>query len=243
MSYIDSYPIVRNNILSVYADREEIDMCPQYQRNGDIWSKEKRQLLIDSIINRYDIPKLYFHKLDREAIRTSGKEYAVVDGRQRLEAIFDFMDGKYELAEDFQYYRDSSVDIAGLNYNDFAKKHPRIKQKFDATPLPIVAVETDDLELVEDMFSRLNEAAPLNAAEKRNAIGGDMARATTQISLNPLFTDKVKFSNKRYQHRETSVRLLFLESCLRDEKIVDTKKPFLDEFTRANKRTGLMSMA
>lgn len=232
MSYIDTYPLQHSNILSLFADREQIDMCPEYQRQGEIWSKEKRQLLIDSIVNRYDIPKLYFHKLDRTTAQKTGKTYAVIDGRQRLEAIFDFMEGDFELADEFEYLLDETVDVSGLNANDLAKKYPRIKQRFDSFNLPVVCVETDDLELIEEMFSRLNEAVPLNAAEKRNAIGGEMARTVTEVSKNAFFSKKVRFKNSRYQHREGAVRLLFLEKCFMDGKVVDTKKPFLDQFVR-----------
>lgn len=238
MSYIDTNPLQHsNNILGLFADRDQIIMDPEYQRQGEIWSKEKRQLLIDSILNRYDIPKLYFHKLDRESLKRTGKAYAVIDGRQRLEAIFAFMKGEFELAEDFDYLLDETVDARGLNANDLAKKYPRIKQRFDSFNLPIICVETDDLELIEDMFSRLNEAVPLNAAEKRNALGGEMARTITEVSRNSFFTKKVKFKNNRYQHREAAVRLLFLEKCFTEDKVVDTKKPFLDQFVRDN-RTG-----
>lgn len=232
MSYIETNPLQHSNILTLFADRDQIIMDPDYQRQGEIWSKEKRQLLIDSLLNRYDIPKLYFHKLDRKTLQETGKAYAVIDGRQRLEAIFDFMEGKFELADDFDYLKDETVDIRGLNANDVAKKYPRIKQGFDAFNLPIICVETDDLELIEEMFSRLNEAVPLNAAEKRNAFGGEMARCVTEVSKNFFFAKKVRFKNSRYQHREGAVRLLFLEKCYGEKKVVDTKKPFLDQFVR-----------
>src|SRR5260221_12856856 len=116
MSYLETNPLQHSNILSLYADKDQIMMNPDYQRQGEIWSKEKRQLLVDSIINRYDIPKLYFHKLNREQIKESGKTYAVIDGRQRLEAMFDFMDGKFELSKEFEYLPDDSVNLQELNY-------------------------------------------------------------------------------------------------------------------------------
>ena len=65
MSYIDHYQLPHSTVLSVYVERDAIWVDPEYQRQGEVWSLEKKQLLIDSIINRYDIPKLYFHKLDR----------------------------------------------------------------------------------------------------------------------------------------------------------------------------------
>ncbi|MCE9641039.1 MAG: DUF262 domain-containing protein [Betaproteobacteria bacterium] len=232
MSVINTFALQHESVLTIYADRDRIDLKPVYQRQGEIWSLEKRQLLIDSLINRYDIPKLYFHKLDREVAKKSKKDYAVIDGRQRLEAIFSFIDGDFPLSKDFEFLEDATIKATELTYSDLARKYPRLKQRFDAFSLPIVCVETDDLELIEDMFSRLNEAVPLNAAEKRNAIGGDMATAITEISNHQFFKKKVRFSNGRYQHREVAARLLFLESWQRKNMFVDTKKPFLDQFTK-----------
>ena len=47
---------------TVYRMRDRIKMDPEYQRQGDIWNREKRQMLIDTIINGLDVPKLYLHK-------------------------------------------------------------------------------------------------------------------------------------------------------------------------------------
>jgi len=235
VSYIDHHELPHSTVLSIYVEKDLIWVDPDYQRQGDVWPLEKKQLLIDSIINRYDIPKLYFHKLDRENAKKKRKQYAVIDGRQRLEAIFGFMDGEFSLAKDFEYISDETIEAGGLTYEDLAKKLPRIKQRFDAFTLPITVIETDDLELIEEMFSRLNEAVPLNAAEKRNAIGGEMAKAIVELSEHSLFSKKVRFSNVRYRHREVAARLLFVESSVNLNRLVDTKKPFLDEMVRAYK--------
>lgn len=39
--------------------RSKIDMNPSYQRRGRLWSETDKAYLIDSILNGYDIPKLY----------------------------------------------------------------------------------------------------------------------------------------------------------------------------------------
>ncbi len=39
--------------------RNKIDMNPPYQRRGRLWSDSDKAFLIDSILNGYDIPKLY----------------------------------------------------------------------------------------------------------------------------------------------------------------------------------------
>ncbi len=239
MAYIDSTPL-DTNILLLYSEKDEIIVNPEYQRNGEIWNESKRQLLIDSIINRYDIPKIYFHKLSKVEQTKTGKKYAIIDGRQRLEAIWGFIDGKFALGSDFEYIRDAKIKAAGFTYDDLGKNYPKLKIQFDAIPLPIVVVETDDPELIEDMFSRLNEAAPLNAAEKRNAFGGPMAKLISEVALHKFFKERVSFSNKRYQHKEAAAKILFLVYTLSSNKgkIIDTKKIYLDDFVKSNKTTS-----
>lgn len=235
MTEFETYALLHNNVLSVYSDRDRIDFSPPYQRQGEIWSMEKKQLLIDSIINRYDIPKLYFHKLEKNEAKKKKKDYAVVDGRQRLEAIFGFLDGEFSLAKDFEYLPENTIKAGSMTYADLAKKYPKLKQRLDAFALPIVCISTEDMDLIDDLFFRLNEAVPLNAAEKRNAIGGDMANEIKEVAGHHFFTKKIRFSNKRYQHLEVAARLLFIEDNWSRGKLIDTKKPLLDQFVKDHK--------
>jgi len=41
------------------SQRSKIDMVPVYQRQGRLWSRGDKAFLIDSILNGYDIPKIY----------------------------------------------------------------------------------------------------------------------------------------------------------------------------------------
>lgn len=232
MPTIHTYPMNNSTILRLNSEKEVIDISPEYQRQGGVWNLEKKQLLIDSILNDYDIPKLYFHKLTPQQKKDSGKDFdfAIIDGRQRIEAIWEFIDGQLTLDADFEYLVDPTIRAGGLTYQDLANEYPKVKIRFDSYILPVIMVETDDIDLIEDMFSRLNEAVPLNAAEKRNAFGGPMAKAIRDLATNIFFTDKVKFGNGRYQHREIAGRMLYIELSLQtNSKTFDTKKPYLDK--------------
>lgn len=236
MPFIKTYPLSNSAILRLNSERDRIDVEPEYQRRGEVWTKEKRQLLIDSILNDYDIPKLYFHALTDKSRERRKYDYSIIDGRQRLEAIWTFADDEFSLAPDFSYLDDANVEAAGMTYSELSSAYPKLKIRFDSFSLPIVCVETDDLDLIEDMFSRLNEAVPLNAAEKRNAMGGPMAECIRQVSLHHFFSDRVSFTDRRYQHREVAARLLFLEyTLLNSNKIIDTKKPYLDAMVKKYK--------
>lgn len=65
---------------------------PDYQR-GYVWTLEDKQRLIRSIFNRADIGKFLFIEDD-----TYVSEYRVevIDGKQRLRAILDFYEGRFE---------------------------------------------------------------------------------------------------------------------------------------------------
>jgi hypothetical protein len=233
MSYIETFPVQHSTIMRLYSEKDAILLNPDYQRMGGVWTLEKKQLLIDSILNDYDIPKIYLHAFSREQRKSDGYAYAVIDGRQRLEAIWQFIEGKFTLSDDFKYQDDESIALARLGYSDIAASHPKIKIKFDSFVLPVIGVDTDDQELIEDMFSRLNEAVPLNAAEKRNATGGDMVAAIRDLSEHDFFSRCVAFGNKRFQHREVAARLLLVEENIHSiGKIIDTKKEYLDALAR-----------
>jgi len=227
---------LQSSLLIVYAEREEIQLDPEYQRIGGIWTPEKRQLLIDSLINGFDVPKLYLHEFVPPK-RVNGRtyRYAIIDGKQRLQTIWDFIEGNIALADDFEYLKDSAVKLGGLGYSQLAEKYPRIKSRFDATPLDITTIRTEDLDLIEDMFSRLNEAVPLNAPEKRNAFGGLLPAAIRKVAALGFFTKDVPFADKRYRHRDLAAKFMFIEH---KDDIVNTKKSDLDEFVRGFKATG-----
>jgi len=228
-----------NNISRIFSERDFFDLNADYQRNSDVWDLSKKQLFIDSLINEYDIPKLYFHAFSEKLHKVKKYEYAIIDGKQRLSTIWEFINGHFALADDFVYFADKTVNLKGLTYRELGEKYPRIRSRFDSTNLPIIEIICDDEDLIEDLFSRLNEAVPLNSAESRNAIGGPMAKIIREIADHVFFKQKVAFNNKRFQHREVAARLLFLEYSLQTEnKIYDTKKTYLDRFVDIFKKSS-----
>lgn len=219
------------SVWGIYRMRDLIDLDPLYQREGGIWTTEAKQGLIDTIVNGFDVPKLYMHKLSKpEMIGTREVELAVIDGKQRLSAIWDFIRGGFTLRPDFTYVKDDDIAAGGFTYADLAREYPDLKSDFDSYSLDVVTVETDDTELIEDMFSRLNEAMPLNAAEKRNAWPGPLPFAVRELAAYPLFLENIPFSNRRYRHYDLAAKMLFQ---IRTDGPADTKKVYIDQFFRS----------
>lgn len=224
---IDVNPLKENNILYLSVLKEEIDFQPDYQRESDIWPLSKKQLFIDSLINNIDIPKLYFHEVQKTS--SYPYRYAVVDGKQRLEALFSFLNDDFPVSDDFEDFSGETRDIKGKKYSEFSKVSIRFKTFFDARQLPIYIITTDDKDLIDEMFFRLNEAAPLNAAEKRNSFRGPYPKIVRDFASHPFFQSKVPFPSRRYRHHDVIGKLLLLEYS---DKIVDTKKIHLDIFAK-----------
>lgn len=229
-----TYPmdLEESEVLSVFAKRDYYEFTPEYRISEGIWNLEKKQFLVDSIINQYDIPKLYVRKL---AWGIEHK-YSVIDGRNRLETLWEYVNSKFLLADDFVYQADPTVQAGGMNYVTLAREYPLVRLRFDDYPLPVVVVDTNDEELIDDMFLRLSEAAPLNAAKKRVSIGGCMADAITTLSSHRFVTEQVQFSNKHFQHQDVATQLLYLEYALGQEDFsLDVQRDQLDKFVLAHK--------
>src|SRR5665647_2207735 len=75
----------------IYKRRDRYEI-PDWQR-GEVWDTSKKQQLIDSILRNWKLPKFYFLRTSEEA-----EEFEVVDGQQRLLAIFEFFDNVLALA-------------------------------------------------------------------------------------------------------------------------------------------------
>lgn len=217
-----------SSILALNDMRERIKLDPEYQRPGGVWPLSKKQLFIDSLLNGYDIPKLYFHHLT-ESYKSDDYRYAIIDGRQRLEAIWGFIKGDFALSPDFVYYEEPTYNVAGLTFDEIAKLYPRLSVKFHSRNLTVMVVTADDLDFIEDMFSRLNEAVPLNAAEKRNAFGGPLPEIIRDLSQHRFFENKTRISPSRYRHLDLTAKMLYQEY---NNEIVDTKKTSLDYFVK-----------
>ena len=122
-----------------------------------------------------------------------------------------------------------------MKYGELGKAYPDLKNQFDTFLLTVISIETDDPEMIEEMFSRLHEAAPLTAPEKRNAYGGPLPVAIKNLASETFFTKNIPFPNKRYRHFDLATKFLFAES---QRKVVDTKKAYLDDFVKSYQLTS-----
>jgi len=92
-------------LLRQLQNQGQLNLSPEFQRNS-VWPPAAKAYLIDTILNDRPIP-LFFLQRSRSA-QTGQTSYSVIDGQQRLRAIFDFMDDRFRLTQSDKkqpYYR------------------------------------------------------------------------------------------------------------------------------------------
>lgn len=137
--------------------KEEINFDCAVQR-GLVWDNEKKSLLIHSILYGYSIPAFYMTKNENGS-------YDSLDGKQRSNAIFDFMAGQYALSVDFpMVYDDDGLEenFSGMYWAQLPEwAQDRIKDY----SLTVYYYEDMKEEEVREFFRRLNNGKPLSAVE------------------------------------------------------------------------------
>lgn len=212
-----------------YNRRQLIDMEPPYQRRGRLWSSSDKAYLIDSIINGFDVPKLYLadFQLSESLLNSKKLPYAIIDGKQRLEAIFDFFDGNLVLNGDFEWRIDSRLKLGGLGLRDLRKSHPVVAEAFETETVDIMSVVTDNEEDINELFVRLNRSKPLTGAEIRNALIGPVPDVIRNVGKHPFFSENIRFSVNRAGDYNAAAKLVLFEY---EGKLTNTKKKDLDAF-------------
>ena len=179
--------------------RSRIDTNPDFQRPS-VWSVSQKQLLIDTILRGYDIPKMYWRK-----IKVNPDAYEVVDGQQRLRAIWSFFDGEYALPDDAEPI--NGEPVAGLKLSELSDA---LIIQLQTYSIDVVVVEDTDEDEVREMFLRLQNGTSLKAQEKRNAMPGQMRDFVRKLTDHRFF-NSVAFRNVRYTHDQVAAQLTCLE--------------------------------
>lgn len=183
-------------LFTLSKKRAKIDTNPDYQRPA-VWTKAQKQLLIDSILRDYDVPKIYLHEKTNDT-------YDVIDGQQRIRTIWSFYDDEFALAKDADPV--NGIEIANKKYSELDMD---ISTIIDSYSLDFVILDTDDEDVIREMFLRLQNGTSLKAQEKRNAMPGRMRDFIRSLTNHEFFT-KVHFSNTRFTHDLIAAQMTLL---------------------------------
>ena len=184
---------------------KKLILDPDYQRRA-IWGNDKKTAFIESLYMEIMIPPIYVVEIPGEDILEETK-YEVVDGKQRLTAIMDFIKGGLRLNErNLEYYADI---FGGKVFSEIREIAVEKTSQMLSSILDIYVITANSPEFTKyDIFARLNRGAEkLKVNEIRRAIyrskvtGWITDFVDDQLSTNKEFYESIFTSNdiKRYE--------------------------------------------
>ena len=149
-----------NLSMSNLVDRfkyDEIELQPDYQRKGGLWSEAQKSRLIESILISIPLPFFYFDVRNDE-------KWEVVDGLQRLTSLREFIYDKKLVLSELEYL----TELNGKKFDELPRTYQRKLNESNFFAYLIREGTPDDVMM--NIFRRINTGGiPLEPGEIRNA--------------------------------------------------------------------------
>lgn len=145
-------------------EKNIIKLDPEYQRNHR-WNPETSSKLIESLILNIPVPIIYLSQdIDVDVEVEDIARYSVIDGQQRLTAIYNFM--KNDLA------LEGMEVLKPLNNSYYKDLPPFLIRRLEERTIKCLRIDsTLDPQVKYDIFERLNSGSvKLESQELRNAL-------------------------------------------------------------------------
>ena len=193
---------------------------PEYQREPNIWRRDAKQRLIDSMMRQFDIAPIYLTQQDNGIVEC-------VDGRQRIGAIMSFLgindkdaDAGFEFRVLNELYDDDDHPFGELNNLSYLQITDRMRQdnggvvtefvrilgEYEMTVVSLSDVGDDNEFNLQ--FARLNLGMIINSGEKLNAMVGDLRDICFQHLGRHPFLGITTVPERRYGREQTMAQIL-----------------------------------
>lgn len=171
-----------------------LDLTPSFQREL-VWSIKQKSELIESIIMGIPIPVFYVKE------KPDGV-YVVVDGKQRLTTLFDFINNEFALGK-----LSILTEYKGLRFNDLSTLDQNKIEDYTLT-INVIKAPTSD-RVTFDLFDRVNRGGTrITNQEMRNALY--QGNATKLIDKLAEFPDFIEVTEKGASTKHMKDRLVVL---------------------------------
>jgi len=180
-----------------YEDRKTVVLDPDFQREN-VWTTNQKSELIESILMGIPLPVMYFAE-DKYG------NLQVIDGRQRLTALFEFLNNKFRIT--------SAPILTHIKRKKFSELEAKEQVKLEDYQLIVYIVKPQTPDRIKfDIFDRVNRGGtPLNKQEMRNALyQGDSTILLKELSELEIFKKATGYAvnSKRMKDRYLILRFL-----------------------------------
>lgn len=138
-------------------ERKELEINRDYQRGSRLWPSGARSYFIETILEKFPFPKIYFYEVYDRIKGELRRE--LVDGQQRVFTIQDFRKDVFAVSGESKY--------KGLKFSDLDEEQTA---DFMSYTVSVDVIRNATRAEILQMFRRMNAyTLPLNAAEKRHS--------------------------------------------------------------------------
>jgi len=201
MQVINRHDYPLSTLRSYYQDQKVV-VNPRYQRNP-VWVRSQKQLLIDSILRDYDMPKFYWQKVKKG----DHSVFEVIDGQQRMLAIIQYANNQWPL--DKAAEKVGNHVIAGKKFRDLPDP---LQEKINDYNISVVEFGEAGEDEISEMFLRLQNGSSLKGAEELHAYSGRMADYFKEfVRTNPLWRERTQIKSNRFDDYLNAMQLFAIE--------------------------------
>lgn len=180
-------PMKVKNLYGMYQ-KGNLTFDNEIQRVFEQWKEDQKSLLIHSILDDYIIPPIFLIKDDSGNKDSRGRtisNYDVLDGKQRLTTVFDFIEEKFALSDVTPTIEvdEEEYELAGKT---FVELDEELQENIRNYGFTIYNLEGNSDEEVEEFFLRINGGVSLS----KNQITKGKAGIKTMKYLNKLLAEK-----------------------------------------------------
>ena len=141
-----------------HYQRRLLNLDPPYQRRS-IWNQDYKDYFIDTILLGYPAPAIFLYEETEPDGRAT---YNVVDGKQRLSTIFEFISGEFPVPE--------KAGVTAVRGSYFEKMPDDIRVAFFNYKFSVEYIPSTDENVINEIFDRINRnTAKLSRQELRHA--------------------------------------------------------------------------
>ncbi|MCV3374095.1 DUF262 domain-containing protein [Campylobacter lari] len=207
--YKKSYSVYEANRRII---KKDFILAPDFQRDQR-WNNKQKSELIESILMGIPIPVIYAYQAEDGRLE-------IVDGRQRLGCLNEFLEGELTL-------KDLKI-LTECNDKKFEQLQAQEKTRIEDYQLDMYIISSQTPEKIKyDIFDRVNRGGTkINNQEMRNALyNGTCTKIINKMSEYDSFKEATGYPNsKNMKDRYLNLRFFSLYFCL-------TKKINLELFT------------
>lgn len=206
-----------SQLKAMIEEQDTIRFDHPIQRASDQWNASQKELWVDSLVNCFPVPPIYFLRIfeirENEKKPTAVRE--TLDGQQRLTVTISFLNDAFSFSKDI-----APISLSGESYEIAGKFFSELDEAVQAHIMArtILTYTLDEEETteeqIEEVFRRLNNSKGLSPHQKTKSImGTKFARLINAVKEHELIKQYGNFpanSIKNDEHQTAILQAMML---------------------------------